>query len=148
LKVARHRCHWQLDYPAGVPRCLDPDAVSPEFRTFWTERRIGTLVTLRRDGSPHVVPVGVTLDVDAGVARVICSAGSQKACNVRSNPTVAVSQFDGGRWSTVEGLAVVRAEADVVADAERRYAARYRRPRVNPERVVIEITVRRVLGNM
>jgi hypothetical protein len=48
----------------------------------------------------------------------------------------------------VEGLAVVRAEADVVADAERRYAARYRRPRVNPERVVIEITVRRVLGNM
>ena len=65
-----------------------------------------------------------------------------------SNPTVAVSQFDGGRWSTVEGSAVVRAEADVVAEAERRYAARYRRPRVNPERVVIEITVRRVLGNM
>ncbi|MDN5750845.1 MAG: acyltransferase, partial [Pseudonocardia sp.] len=33
-----------------------------------------------------------------------------------------------------------------VADAERRYARRYRVPRVNPERVVIEIAVRRVLG--
>jgi PPOX class probable F420-dependent enzyme len=135
-------------YPAAVPRSLDPDSVSAEFREFWTERRIGTLVTLRRDGTPHLVPVGVTVDVKARLARVICSRGSQKACNVRAVPIAAVSQFDGGRWSTMEGAAVVGAEPDVVADAERRYAARYRRPRVNPERVVIEIAVRRVLGNI
>ena len=35
-----------------------------------------------------------------------------------------------------------------VADAERRYAARYREPRPNPERVVIAITVTSVLGNV
>jgi F420H(2)-dependent biliverdin reductase len=131
-----------------VTRTLDPDRVSSEFREFWTERRIGTLVTLRRDGSPHVVPVGITLDVDAGLARVICSGGSQKARNAASSAVAAVSQFEGARWSTLEGSAVVRAEPDVVADAEHRYAARYRRPRLNPERVVIEITVRRVLGNI
>jgi hypothetical protein len=34
-----------------------------------------------------------------------------------------------------------------VARAERRYAARYREPRPNPDRVVIEIVVNRVLGN-
>jgi len=57
-----------------------------------------------------------------------------------------VSQVDGGRWSTLEGTAVVREDPEAVAEAVRRYALRYRRPGVNPERVAIEITVRRVLG--
>jgi F420H(2)-dependent biliverdin reductase len=119
---------------------------SEEFVAFWTERRLATLVTLRRDGTPHVVPVGVTLDLDAGVARVICSGGSQKARNVERTGLAAVSQVDGRRWSTLEGAAAVRADPDAVADAVARYARRYREPRVNPARVVIEIEVRRVLG--
>lgn len=125
---------------------LVPELASPEFREFWTERWIATLVTLRADGSPHVVPVGVTLDVESGLARVICSAGSQKARNAATTGVAVVSQVDGRRWSTLEGAAVVRRDADAVADAVRRYATRYRQPRVNPERVVIEIAVRRVLG--
>jgi F420H(2)-dependent biliverdin reductase len=119
---------------------------SEAFLAFWTERRIATLVTLRRDGSPHVVPVGVTLDVDAGLARVICTGGTQKARNAAGRGIAVVSQFEGGRWSTLEGEAVVRSDPAAVADAVARYAVRYRQPRVNPERVVIEITVRRVLG--
>lgn len=119
---------------------------SDEFRAFWTERRLATLVTLRRDGSPHVVPVGVTLDVDAGLARVICTGGTQKARNAAERGVAAVSQVEGGRWSTLEGDAVVRADPDAVADAVARYALRYRQPRVNLKRVVIEITVRQVLG--
>ncbi|MHA6796283.1 pyridoxamine 5'-phosphate oxidase family protein [Pseudonocardia bannensis] len=133
-----------------IRRGLDPDQVSAEFREFWTERHLGFLVTPRRDGTPHVVPVGITLDVEAGVARVICSRGSQKARNVIAagpdGARVAVSQVDGRRWSTLEGRAVVRDDADSVAGAERRYAARYRVPRENPQRVVIEIAVDRVLG--
>jgi hypothetical protein len=35
-----------------------------------------------------------------------------------------------------------------VREAEQRYAARYRVPRDNPERVVVEIAVDRVLGNL
>lgn len=122
------------------------DGVSAEFREFWTERRIGTLVTLRSDGSPHVVPVGVTLDLDAGLARVICRDGSVKARNAAARGTAVVSQVEGGRWSTLEGTAVVRTDRAAVAEAERRYAERYRVPRENPERVVIEISVRRVMG--
>jgi hypothetical protein len=55
---------------------------------------------------------------------------------------------DGRRWSTLEGRAVVREEPAAVADAERRYAERYRTPRPNPERVVIEIAISRVLGSV
>ena len=129
---------------AGVRGGLD--GVTAQFREFWTERRIGTLVTLRRDGSPHVVPVGVTLDLETGLARVICSRRSQKVCNALATGVAVVSQVDGGRWSTLEGDAMVRDDRALVAEAERRYAVRYREPRVNPERVVIEIAVRRMLG--
>jgi F420H(2)-dependent biliverdin reductase len=129
-----------------VARPLVP--ASDEFRAFWTERRLATLVTLRHDGSPHVVPVGVTLDIDAGLARVICTGGTQKARNAAERGVAVVSQVEGGRWSTLEGDAVVRADPDAVADAVARYALRYRQPRVNPERVVVEITVRRVLGSL
>jgi F420H(2)-dependent biliverdin reductase len=131
-----------------MARALIPDDVSPEFREFWTERHLASLVTLRADGTPHVVPVGVTLDLDADPprARVICSRGSVKARNAAARGTAAVSQVDGRRWSTLEGDAVVRADPAAVADAERRYTLRYRPPRPNPERVVVEIAVRRVLG--
>ncbi len=121
---------------------------SAELREFWTERHLCTLTTLRADGSPHVVAVGATLDAEAGVARVITSGGSAKVRHVRDGQTrVAICQVEGRRWSTVEGTAVIRDEPDVVADAERRYAARYRVPRPNPQRVVIEVTVTKVLGS-
>jgi hypothetical protein len=58
-----------------------------------------------------------------------------------------VCQVDGRRWATLEGTAVVREDAGAVADAEARYAQRYRVPRVNPARVVLEISVDRVLGS-
>ena len=129
----------------------DLHARGEEFAQFWSEYHLCTLTTLRRDGSPHVVPVGVTLDLDTAIARVITSGTSAKARHVRAagadGARVAVSQVDRARWSTLEGLAVVRDDPVAVADAERRYAQRYRVPRVNPARVVLEIAVTRVLGS-
>jgi F420H(2)-dependent biliverdin reductase len=121
-------------------------AHSDEFLSFWTERHLCTLTTLRPDGSPHVVPVGVTYDRETGIARVISGGGSRKVRNVRAGSPAVVCQVDGARWSTLEGPAVVRDDAESVAEGVRRYAARYREPRVNPERVVIEIRVERILG--
>ncbi|MGH3519894.1 MAG: pyridoxamine 5'-phosphate oxidase family protein [Haloechinothrix sp.] len=122
------------------------------FVQFWTERHLGTLSTVRPDGTAHVVPVGVTLDVATGLARVICSRGSRKARLVGDararGVAVAICQVDGRRWSTLEGRAVLRDDPESVADAEARYALRYRTPRINPERVVLEIAVTRVLGNV
>jgi F420H(2)-dependent biliverdin reductase len=115
---------------------------------FWTERHLCTMTTLREDGSPHVVPVGATLDRVAGLVRVIASRSSAKARHVRAgSQRVAICQVEGARWCTVEGLATVRDDPESVAEAEKRYAERYRRPRPNPERIVIEIAIARVLGS-
>jgi general stress protein 26 len=91
--------------------------------------------------------VGFTYDPGTAVARVITSGGSAKARHLRAGGRVALCQVDGRRWLTLEGTAAVRDDGGSVADAERRYAQRYRRPRENPTRVVLEISVDRVLGN-
>ena len=120
----------------------------PGLVEFFTERHLATLTTLRPDGTPHVVPIGVTYDAATRIARVITSGTSAKARHIREGQArVAVCQVDGRRWATLEGAAVVRDDADAVADAVERYARRYRQPRENPSRVVIEISVDRVLGN-
>jgi F420H(2)-dependent biliverdin reductase len=112
------------------------------------ERHLAALATLRADGTPHLVPVGFTFDAGAGLARVICSDGTQKVRNVERNGWAAVSQLDGPRWLTLEGPARINREAAAVAEAERRYGVRYGGPRPNLQRVVIEITVARVLGRV
>ena len=122
--------------------------LGPGVVAFFTERHLATLTTLRADGSPHVVPVGVTFDPDTATARVITSGTSAKARHVRAGQSrVAVCQVDGRRWLTLEGTAVLRDDPESVAEAERRYAVRYRQPRANPARVVLEISVDRILGN-
>jgi PPOX class probable F420-dependent enzyme len=125
-----------------------PAELGPETLAFLAERHLATLTTLRSDGSPHVVPVGVTYDAETGTARVITSGSSLKARHVREGRSrVAICQVDGRRWLTLEGTAAVRDDAAAVADAVERYAQRYRQPRANPARVVLEISVDRILGN-
>ncbi|MEV7546840.1 TIGR03618 family F420-dependent PPOX class oxidoreductase [Streptomyces sp. NPDC089915] len=124
---------------------------TPEYLAFWRERHVCTLTTPRPDGTPHVVPVGVTYDPEAGVARVISSRHSKKVRNVLEAPDgaarVAVCQMEGRRWATLEGRAVVRTDEASVADAVRRYAERYgRTPSPNPDRVVLEIALERAMG--
>ena len=79
----------------------------PALLEFWTERHLCTLTTLRADGSPHVVPVGVALDVEQRCAWVITYGSSRKAHHVAADGRVAACQVDGGRWSTIEGTAEV-----------------------------------------
>ncbi|QMU76579.1 TIGR03618 family F420-dependent PPOX class oxidoreductase [Streptacidiphilus sp. PB12-B1b] len=130
---------------------LDPSAPGDAYLAFWRERHLCTLSTRRPDGTPHLVPVGVTYDPSARLARVIADGASRKVRNVRAagpaGMRVAVCQVDGARWATLEGTAVVRDDPAAVAEAVRRYAERYRAPRHNPARVVIEISVDRALGH-
>ena len=132
---------------------LNPRDLDDPVLDFLTERHLATLTTLRRDGSPHVVAVGFTFDPESGIARVITSDGSVKVRNAErpagdgSSSRAAVCQVDGRRWLTLEGAAGISRVPEQVADAERRYGLRYRIPRINPRRVVLTITVDKVMGH-
>jgi F420H(2)-dependent biliverdin reductase len=108
---------------------------------FLSERHLAMLTTLRADNSPHVVAVGFTFDPKTHIARVITSGGSQKAVNADRAGVAVLSQVDGARWLSLEGRSKVSSDVDAVRDAELRYAQRYRTPRPNPRRVVIEVRV-------
>ena len=123
-----------------------PAELTPDAHAFLAERHLGTLSTIRRDGTLHVCAVGFTWDPDAHLVRVITHDGSQKVRNVERTGRAAVAQVDGGRWLSLEGGARVAREPDAVSDAVARYTERYQEPRPNAERVAIEITVERVLG--
>ncbi|WP_455361769.1 pyridoxamine 5'-phosphate oxidase family protein [Streptomyces sp. SYSU K21746] len=130
---------------------IDVRDPSPEYLAFWREYHLCTLTTPRPDGTPHVTPVGVTYDPEAGLARVITSKHRAKVANILAagpeGARVAVCQVEGKRWATLEGRAVIRTEPELVADAVSRYAERYgRTPSPNPDRVLIEIALDRALG--
>ncbi len=121
--------------------------LSEQARTFLQERHLGTLATLRADGTPHVVAVGFTFDPVANLVRVITFDGSQKVRNAERGGYASLTHVDGARWLTLEGTATVSRDPDRVRDAEQRYAERYRTPKPNPRRVVIEVSVTRVMSS-
>ena len=112
---------------------------------FVTERHLATLSTLSANGSIHAVPVGFT--VHDGTAFVITSRASQKVLNVRRSGHATLCQVEGAGWITLIGRAQILEDPVSVALAVSRYAARYRQPRVNPERVAIAIDIQRMLGS-
>ena len=127
---------------------FDPRNPPDDVLHFLAEYHLATLTTRRPDGSPHLVPVGVTYRPEEGLARVITWAASRKARNVAADPgqRVAVCQVDRGRWLTLEGMAEVSNDPARVATAVALYAQRYRPPKQRDDRVVIEIRVDRLLG--
>ena len=123
--------------------------LSLALREFIAERHLAVLTTLRADGSPHSVPVGFTIGDVAGalVVRVITFGPSVKATNARRGCRATVTQIDGGRWVTFEGVARANDQPAAVALAVVAYAQRYRQPKERDDRVVIEIEVDRVMCN-
>lgn len=119
---------------------------------FYSEYHLNTLTTIRPDGRPHVVPVGVTLDPQQQCAWIITRAGSRKVKNVEEasatpeGARVAVCQVDGPQWSTIEGVATVVTDRPSIDRAVELYTARYRRPAdTDSTRVAIRIEVDRIV---
>jgi len=125
---------------------LDPADLPTSTLEFLEEYHLASLTTLRADGSPHVVPVGFSYDVEERLVRIITFAGSVKVRNARRGGRAAVSQVDGGRWLTLEGTVEATSDPERVAAAVAGYAARYRQPSERDDRVAIEIRVDRILG--
>jgi PPOX class probable F420-dependent enzyme len=126
--------------------------LTPEQRVFVTERHLATLSTHRADGSIHVVPVAFTWDHAQGVARITTNRTSVKAKNAQGYGTDpargVICQVDGGRWITLEGELRVKTDSETVRDAENRYAQRYRVLEANPERIVLELAIDKVMSSV
>ena len=120
--------------------------MTPEMLAFLSDRHLATLTTMRADGSPHVVPVGFSYDHDSHTVHVITFASAVKYKNALRGGRGVVSQVDGGRWLSLEGVVCGTNDADRVAAAVTGYAARYRQPKEREDRVSIEIAVDRVMG--
>ncbi|WP_407842038.1 pyridoxamine 5'-phosphate oxidase family protein (plasmid) [Streptomyces sp. DSM 116496] len=117
---------------------------------FLAENHLCTLTTLRPDGTPHVAPVRFTWDAEAGLARVMTRATTQKVRNVLAADGVRVSvcQSVGFRWITLEGTATVSTDPPRLVEGIRRYTKRYWSPPPQaPDLAVIEIAVDRVMSN-
>ncbi len=128
------------DSPTAPDRFLSADGLQ-----FVTDYHLATLSTLSADGTIHAVPVGFTYE--DGIARVITSGGSQKVLNAVRGGIATISQVDRATWLTLSGTVSIHDDAETVADAVQRYAARYRQPRVNPLRVAMLVTVTKIMGS-
>jgi F420H(2)-dependent biliverdin reductase len=139
---------------ARVPGAPVPVVLSAAQLSFVTDRHLATLSTVRRDGSPHLVPVAFTWDAERGRARITTRSTSVKARRIaRGGPDgaplpAALCQVDGRRWMTLEGTITLSDDRADVAEAVARYADRYRVLGVQPTRVVLHLQVTRVLGTV
>ncbi len=122
------------------------DDLTPEMLAFLAEYHLASLTTFRTDGSPHVVPVGFSYDHAQHVVRIITFSSSAKYKNALRGGRGVVSQVDGGRWLTLEGVVSGTSDVQRVAAAVAGYAARYRTPGERDDRVAVEIAVDRIMG--
>ena len=115
-------------------------------RAFLVEQHLGTLTTMRADGTPHVVAIAFTYEAEDSTVSIICGDGTQKVHNIERTGRAAVCQVDGARWLTLEGPAQIVRDASGIAAAVSAFESRFRPARENPTRVAIRIDVDRVLG--
>ena len=100
---------------------------SAALREFWRERHLCTLTTLRADGSPHVVPVGATLDPDAGLLRVTASrtsathpsrpsqrSGTITRARLTSIPSASAITAACAIWASVLPVLIVTGHAEAI----------------------------------
>jgi PPOX class probable F420-dependent enzyme len=125
---------------------VDPAHLPASTLEFLEERHLATLTTLRADGSPHVVPVGFSYDIDARLVRIITFPDSVKVRNAERGGRAVVSQVDGGRWLSLEGTITATQDPERVAAAVKGYSNRYQEPSERTDRVALEISVDRILG--
>ncbi len=100
--------------------------MTPEQAAFLRERRLGTLATGRRDGSPQQALIAYEFDGTDIVLQT--GGGSAKARNVGRSPAVSLLVPDGGRYLVVQGSAELLAGGAERRDAIRRARASGRNP--------------------
>ncbi|WP_037577942.1 PPOX class F420-dependent oxidoreductase [Phaeacidiphilus oryzae] len=127
-------------------------------------RRLGALVTLKRDGRPQISNINYAYFPDEDTVRISVTDSRAKVRNARRDPRVSlhVMSEDGWQWAVAEGdaeLSAVAAEPDDAAveelitlyravQGEHPDWADYRAAMVRDQRLVLRLRIKRVYGQV
>ena len=116
---------------------------------FVSEKHLGILTLVRKDGRPHSTPVGFMWDDEKKVVKIITWSGSLKTRLLQEETLLGtISQVDGGRWVTFEGICSATGDSEICSDAVKRYSLRYSEPKDRgDERRTITMNVDRILSS-
>jgi PPOX class probable F420-dependent enzyme len=133
--------------------------IDPRHENLLTDRDIGVLATIRRDGRPQLSTINYNLDAARSLVRISVMDDRAKVRNLRRDPRASlhVSSPDGWRWVVAEGtarlspVAAKRDDATVeeLIDVYRAIRGEhpdwddYRRAMVEDKRLVLSIEVER-----
>ena len=92
---------------AADPRSSASSSLSSPLLDLVAERRVGVLVTIKRDGRPQLSNVSYAFDPATALVRVSITDGRAKTANLRRDPRVSLhtSRPDMGAYAVVEGTA-------------------------------------------
>lgn len=114
-----------------------------DWHAFLTERPLGVLATVGRDGTPHAVPVEVV--VRDGKVYAWCESDSVKVANVRRTGKAALLGYKGRAAALVRGSArVFGTESADYADITGAFLSKYNREETYGNDTVVEISPDRV----
>ncbi|MFC4909960.1 PPOX class F420-dependent oxidoreductase [Actinomadura gamaensis] len=131
-------------------------------RELLAQRKLGVLVTIKKDGRPQLSNINYHYDAERDLIRISVTDGRAKTRNLRRDPRASlhVSSSDGWSWTVAEGTAelsdVAAGEHDAaveeLVDLYRAVQGEhpdwddYRRAMVRDHRLVVRIPVDRVYG--
>lgn len=125
-------------------------AIPAEYHDLFEKETFAHFATLTRAGVPHVTPVWIDYDADAGELLVNTERGRQKERNVRRDPRVGVSMTDPDdpyRYVSVLGEVTettTEGAREHIDELSRRYTGSdYGNP-IQTERVVVRVRPDRV----
>lgn len=115
-------------------------------RDFLASPYVGTVTTLREDGSPHNTVVWVDVDADTGTVLFNTAEGRAKPKHLRRDPRVALTVVDPQnpfRWISVTGSAEVTQDgADAHIDRlAKKYIDKDVYPWHDPEHPRLKVTI-------
>jgi len=126
-------------------------AIPAAFHDLFEKRTFAHVATITEGGAPHVTPVWIDYDADAGELLVNTERGRQKERNLRRNSNVGVSMADPAdpyRYLSVIGQVselTTEGAREHIDELSRRYTGEdYRNP-IETKRVLVRIHPDRVL---
>ena len=123
------------------------DNLPDSIEDFLSTRAFGALNSIDETNNIHTAVVGFHFNMIDNKIRIISQKNSKKVKNIKQNDHVSISQIRENKWLSFIGTATIKYDEESIKQAMDAYTLRYEKPSENPNRVAIEISVKKILGN-